>query len=152
MLFLMKSHCLDMDVFDVSLYLDMMPFSDTKQMWQLSVPMSLDRARSLQQAGPSALHRESLQLCGDWHEPLPKLIGSTMPENVTGYPVLELMLVQFLWPQSLCGLRLALYVALKSCAGQVFDRDPLPQHALQPHEQGDARCVRQDVGSSVYPW
>ncbi len=56
-------------------------------MWQLSVPMPLDRAKSLQNEGPAALHLESLRLCGDWHAPLPKLIGSTLPENVTGYPV-----------------------------------------------------------------
>ena len=65
----------------------MMPFSESKQMWQLSVPMPLDRAKSLQNAGPAALHLESLRLCGDWHAPLPTLIGSTLPENVTGYPV-----------------------------------------------------------------
>ena len=65
----------------------MMPFSPTQQMWQLSLPMPLDRAKALQHAGPVALHRESLQLCGDWHEPLPALITLTLPENVTGYPV-----------------------------------------------------------------
>ena len=74
-------------IFNVVCAADMMPFSPTQQMWQLSLPMPLDRAKALQHAGPVALHRESLQLCGDWHEPLPALITLTLPENVTGYPV-----------------------------------------------------------------
>jgi hypothetical protein len=39
---------------------DMMPFSPTQQMWQLSVPMALDRADALRKAGPQV--RKS-----DWH-------------------------------------------------------------------------------------
>ena len=74
---------------DGSTRLYMMPFSPTQQMWQLSVPIDLERAQELRLSGTAALREEALRLCDGWHAPLPALLHATLPENITGYPVFD---------------------------------------------------------------
>lgn len=58
-------------------------------MWQLSVPMPLERARALAAAGPRALLAAAIEVCAGWCAPAPELVRATSAEDVTGYPAFD---------------------------------------------------------------
>eukprot|EP00554_Chaetoceros_debilis_P015624 CAMPEP_0194124428 /NCGR_PEP_ID=MMETSP0150-20130528/58519_1 /TAXON_ID=122233 /ORGANISM="Chaetoceros debilis, Strain MM31A-1" /LENGTH=569 /DNA_ID=CAMNT_0038818145 /DNA_START=208 /DNA_END=1917 /DNA_ORIENTATION=- len=58
-------------------------------MWQLSFPLTENDAKKLSAEGAASLKQEALQRCGNWHSPIPELLGSTPEELVSGYPVYD---------------------------------------------------------------
>lgn len=62
-------------------------------MWQLSFPMNESEASELSRLGAAALKAEALRRCGNWHDPIPKLLQSTPQDLVTGYPCYDRALV-----------------------------------------------------------
>lgn len=57
-------------------------------MWQLSFPAEEEEARRIART-PQTLKTEALRRCGNWHSPIPQLLGSTDFSLVTGYPVFD---------------------------------------------------------------
>ena len=58
-------------------------------MWQLSFPISEDKAVELAKAGPTRLLSEAVERCGSWIDPVPEIISSTSIKNLTGYPAYD---------------------------------------------------------------
>ena len=58
-------------------------------MWQLSFPISEQKAVELAKADPKILVSEALERCGSWVDPVPELILSTSVQNLTGYPAYD---------------------------------------------------------------
>ena len=66
-----------------------MPFNDDHSMWQLSWPMAEDDAVQLSQS-PAQLREAALQICQEWHEPVPAIIAASDFElHVSGYPAYD---------------------------------------------------------------
>jgi 2-polyprenyl-6-methoxyphenol hydroxylase-like FAD-dependent oxidoreductase len=65
-----------------------MPFTTASTMWQLSFPYAEDAARALVK-DPAALKAEIMRRCGQWHEPIPALLGGTPLDGMSGYPVYD---------------------------------------------------------------
>lgn len=70
-----------------------MPFTTSSTMWQLSFPYGEEAARELVK-DPAALKAEIMRRCGDWHEPIPALLGSTPLDGMAGYPVYDRELLE----------------------------------------------------------
>ena len=66
----------------------MMPYSSDSIMWQLSFPMSEQEAKDLSALGPQALKEEAVRRT-QWHSPIPQIVGATLAEQVSGYPVYD---------------------------------------------------------------
>jgi 2-polyprenyl-6-methoxyphenol hydroxylase-like FAD-dependent oxidoreductase len=58
-------------------------------MWQLSFPISEEKAVELAKAGPTRLLSEAVERCGSWIDPVPEIISSTSIKNLTGYPAYD---------------------------------------------------------------
>lgn len=69
-----------------------MPFSNRNPnqaiMWQISFHLNEDDAKILSRDS-SALKKEVLRRCADWHDPIPKVLSDTPTEFVTGTPVYD---------------------------------------------------------------
>ncbi|KAJ3233781.1 hypothetical protein HDU81_001999 [Chytriomyces hyalinus] len=68
----------------------LMPFDETRSMWQLSFPM-LDEAGALvlSRGGSSGLKVEALKQCSGFADPILPIIESTDESFITGYPVYD---------------------------------------------------------------
>lgn len=66
----------------------MMPFTQDTIMWQLSFPMNEEEAKRLSEKGPEALKEEAKRRT-QWHAPIPLIIATTKPEQISGYPVYD---------------------------------------------------------------
>ena len=65
-----------------------MPFTKSSAMWQLSFPMSEERAKALSKDN-ARLKAEILKRCACWHKPVPELLESTPLDCFSGYPVYD---------------------------------------------------------------
>ncbi len=65
-----------------------MPFTADSVMWQLSFPMPEEDAKALSALGPQALKEEAFRRT-QWHSPVPEIVASTLPAQVSGYPVYD---------------------------------------------------------------
>ena len=57
-------------------------------MWQLSFPVTEDRARALA-TDSEALWNEALRRCASWPDPVPRLLNQTRKEDMAGYPAYD---------------------------------------------------------------
>jgi len=64
-----------------------MPYSSTQFMWQLSFPWNETDVIEDKKA-------EAQRRCGDWHDPIPRLLEATDPNLITGYPVYDRPILQ----------------------------------------------------------
>lgn len=77
----------------------LMPFDASNYMWQLSFPLQhLDQAQSLSKSTPTVLLSKALEVCLDFHEPIPYTLKSTPLDLITGYPVWDKDPVSDLFP------------------------------------------------------
>ncbi|UMB55379.1 FAD-dependent monooxygenase [Lutibacter sp. A64] len=65
-----------------------MPFTSNTLMWQLSFPISEEKAKKLSALGPSALKKEACKRT-QWHTPIPQLLDATLETQISGYPVYD---------------------------------------------------------------
>ena len=65
-----------------------MPFTTNSTMWQLSFPMSEQRAKALSR-DPTALKRTIAARCEAWHDPIPAMLARTSVDDMSGYPVYD---------------------------------------------------------------
>lgn len=66
----------------------MMPYASDSVMWQLSFPMTEEKAKELSGKGPQAL-KEEAYCRTQWHSPIPQVIASTLEGQISGYPVYD---------------------------------------------------------------
>lgn len=66
----------------------MMPYDNKSIMWQLSFPMAEDDAKELSKKGAQALKDEACRRT-KWHTPIPEILASTKPSQISGYPVYD---------------------------------------------------------------
>lgn len=66
----------------------MMPYSLDSVMWQLSFPMSENKAKALSDKGVKALKEEACRKTL-WHSPIPQIIAATSETKISGYPVYD---------------------------------------------------------------
>ena len=71
----------------------MMPYSADSIMWQLSFPMSEDKAIALSNLGHSALKAEACRRT-QWHSPIPEIMARTDEILISGYPVYDRELLE----------------------------------------------------------
>ncbi|MNX65507.1 Kynurenine 3-monooxygenase [compost metagenome] len=57
-------------------------------MWQLSFPMTEEKAKILSAQGPQALKEEACRRT-QWHDPIPQILASTLEAQISGYPVYD---------------------------------------------------------------
>lgn len=65
-----------------------MPFDKAHVMWQLSFPVSEDKAKEWYTAGALKLKEEAV-LRTQWHNPVPEIVTVTPKEFISGYPVYD---------------------------------------------------------------
>jgi 2-polyprenyl-6-methoxyphenol hydroxylase-like FAD-dependent oxidoreductase len=66
----------------------MMPYSLDSIMWQLSFPISEEKAKALSAQGNQALKDEACRRA-QWHQPIPEILLATPPALISGYPVYD---------------------------------------------------------------
>jgi len=66
----------------------MMPYATDSVMWQLSFPMTEQKAKILSAQGAQALKEEAIRRC-QWHDPIPQILEATPQALVSGYPVYD---------------------------------------------------------------
>lgn len=66
----------------------MMPYTHDSIMWQLSFPIEEEEAIALSRLGSEALHAEAFRRT-PWHDPIPQIVQSTLPAQISGYPVYD---------------------------------------------------------------
>ncbi|SEO17153.1 2-polyprenyl-6-methoxyphenol hydroxylase [Flavobacterium sp. CF108] len=69
-----------------------MPYTSDSVMWQLSFPMSEEKAKSLSAQGPLALKEEACRRT-QWHDPIPQILEATLAAQISGYPVYDRQLL-----------------------------------------------------------
>jgi len=74
----------------------MMPYAMDSVMWQLSIPMPEDEAKTLSAQGAQALKEEACRRC-QWHEPIPQILTATDETQISGYPVYDRALLKPEW-------------------------------------------------------
>ncbi|WP_433763572.1 FAD-dependent oxidoreductase [Flavobacterium ginsenosidimutans] len=65
-----------------------MPYTADSVMWQLSFPMSEEKAKELSSKGPKALKEEACRRT-QWHNPIPQILNATNENLISGYPVYD---------------------------------------------------------------
>lgn len=65
-----------------------MPYSADAIMWQLSFPISEEKAKILSAKGAQALKEEACRRT-QWHEPIPQILAATLESQISGYPVYD---------------------------------------------------------------
>lgn len=65
-----------------------MPFDAESVMWQLSFPMTEDKAKDLSAKGKKALKEEAIRRT-PWHAPIPQILAATQEAQISGYPVYD---------------------------------------------------------------
>lgn len=63
--------------------------TNRRTMWQLSFPVSSDEAIRLSKLSHEAMQSEALSRCGQWHEPISKMLKETPLETVWGTSLLD---------------------------------------------------------------
>ena len=71
----------------------MMPYSSTAIMWQLSFPISEEKAKEFHLKGAKVLKEEACRRT-QWHTPIPEILKATNEDNISGYPVYDRDLLQ----------------------------------------------------------
>ena len=66
----------------------MMPYDSDSIMWQLSFPLSEEKAKELNTEGTKALKEEAYRRT-QWHKPIPQIISATNEVQISGYPVYD---------------------------------------------------------------
>ncbi len=66
----------------------MMPYNSDSIMWQLSFPLSEQKAKELNIAGTKALKEEAGRRT-QWHNPIPQIVSATSEAQISGYPVYD---------------------------------------------------------------
>lgn len=66
----------------------MMPYTQDSIMWQFSFPMPEEEAKALCAKGAEALKEEACRRA-DWHKPVPQILSTTLPAQITGYPLYD---------------------------------------------------------------
>ncbi len=66
----------------------MMPYDSENIMWQLSFPLSEEKAKKLNLQGPKALKEEARKRT-QWHAPIPQIVAATNETLISGYPVYD---------------------------------------------------------------
>ncbi|WP_368384759.1 FAD-dependent oxidoreductase [Polaribacter sp. NJDZ03] len=65
-----------------------MPFDSESIMWQLSFPLSEEKAKELNVKGTKALKEEACKRT-QWHSPIPQIVAATNEAQISGYPVYD---------------------------------------------------------------
>ena len=65
-----------------------MPFDSESIMWQLSFPLSEEKAKELNVKGSKALKEEACKRT-QWHSPIPQIVAATNEAQISGYPVYD---------------------------------------------------------------
>lgn len=65
-----------------------MPYSVDSVMWQLSFPISEEKAKNLSLQGPKVLKEEARRKT-QWHSPIPQILEATSENLISGYPVYD---------------------------------------------------------------
>lgn len=65
-----------------------MPYSVDSVMWQLSFPISEEKAKNLSLQGPKVLKEEACRRT-QWHSPIPQILEATTENQISGYPVYD---------------------------------------------------------------
>jgi 2-polyprenyl-6-methoxyphenol hydroxylase-like FAD-dependent oxidoreductase len=65
-----------------------MPYTSDSVMWQLSFPMSEEKAKALSAQGTKALKEEACRRT-QWHDPIPQILAATLETQISGYPVYD---------------------------------------------------------------
>lgn len=65
-----------------------MPYDADSVMWQLSFPIDEAEAKMLSANDLQALKEEASKRT-KWHAPIPQILSSTQPDQITGYPVYD---------------------------------------------------------------
>ncbi len=66
----------------------MMPYDAVSVMWQLSFPISEEKAKILSARGAKTLKQEAIKRT-PWHEPIPQILKATNEMHISGYPVYD---------------------------------------------------------------
>ncbi|WP_233897292.1 FAD-dependent oxidoreductase [Tenacibaculum piscium] len=66
----------------------MMPYDSSSVMWQLSFPISEEKAKELSKKGAKALKEEACRRT-PWHTPIPEILNATLEAQISGYPVYD---------------------------------------------------------------
>ena len=66
----------------------MMPYDTDTVMWQLSFPLSENKAKELSAKGVKALKEEACKRT-QWHSPVPQVLEATPKTQISGYPVYD---------------------------------------------------------------
>lgn len=66
----------------------MMPYDSDSVMWQLSFPISEEKARELNFKGAKTLKEEAVKRT-QWHSPIPQIVSATKETEISGYPVYD---------------------------------------------------------------
>jgi 2-polyprenyl-6-methoxyphenol hydroxylase-like FAD-dependent oxidoreductase len=66
----------------------MMPYDSESIMWQLSFPLSEEKAKELNTQGTKALKKEAC-FRTQWHTPIPQIVAATLENQISGYPVYD---------------------------------------------------------------
>ena len=66
----------------------MMPYNSESIMWQLSFPLSEEKAKELNKLGVNSLKEEACKRT-QWHTPIPQIVAATNPSKISGYPVYD---------------------------------------------------------------
>jgi 2-polyprenyl-6-methoxyphenol hydroxylase-like FAD-dependent oxidoreductase len=66
----------------------MMPYDSESIMWQLSFPLSEEKAKELNTKGTKALKEEAYRRT-QWHKPIPQIVSATNEVQISGYPVYD---------------------------------------------------------------
>ncbi|MFV8392099.1 FAD-dependent oxidoreductase [Flavobacterium sp. LB2P6] len=65
-----------------------MPYTSDSVMWQLSFPISEEKAKAISAQGPQALKEEACRRT-QWHSPIPEILAATLETQISGYPVYD---------------------------------------------------------------
>lgn len=65
-----------------------MPYDEDSVMWQLSFPIDETEAKKVSTSGIEALKEEACKRT-KWHAPIPQILSTTPPDQITGYPVYD---------------------------------------------------------------
>jgi len=69
-----------------------MPFTKDAVMWQLSFPITEEKAKKISGQGAEALKQEAIRRT-PWHSPIPEILEATPLTNISGYPVYDRVLL-----------------------------------------------------------
>lgn len=66
-----------------------MPFDSEHIMWQLSFPLPEKESIAMSEQGPEAMKAEAEKRLHGWHSPIPQILATTDPQDITGYPAYD---------------------------------------------------------------